>query len=109
MRWFSAGWKRVTFCGMQNQPEESPIKSLRDAYQVAGFRAQAKLDSYDHEPPAFVLTLARRSKKPCVAVAEHHVAAATTIAGAGRAILVAAIGKSISIFKCAASVARSVG
>jgi hypothetical protein len=90
---------------MQNQPEESPIRGLRDAYQVAGFRVQAKLDSYDHEPPAFVLTLVRRSKKRCAAAAENPAAAATTIAGAARAILAAATEKSISIFKCAAFVA----
>lgn len=94
---------------MQNKSEDSPVNRLSDAYRVAGFRVQAKLDSYDHEPPAFVLTLVRRSKKPCVAVVENLVAAATTVAGAGRAILAAATEKSISIFKCAASVARPAG
>jgi len=91
---------------MQNQPEESPVKNLRDAYKVEGFRLRAQLDSYDHEPPAFVLTLVRRSKKRCAAAAENRVAAATTRAGAVRAISAVAIGKSISISKCAASVAR---
>ena len=91
---------------MQKQPEEPPIKSLRDAYRVAGFRVRAQLDTYDHEPPAFVLTLVRRSKKHCAAVAENRVAAATTSAGAGRAISAAATGKFISTLKCTVSVAR---
>jgi hypothetical protein len=65
---------------MENQPQEAPITSLRDAYRVAGLRVRARLDSYDLKPPAFVLTLVRRSKKPCAAVAESPVAAATTIA-----------------------------
>jgi hypothetical protein len=54
---------RATFSGMKKQPDKAPIKSLRDAYKVAGFHVRSRLDSYEHEPPAVALTLDRRSKK----------------------------------------------
>jgi len=62
--------KRVTFSCMKKQPDKAPIKTLRDAYKVPGFHVRAQLDSYEHEPPAVVLTLDRRSKKLCAAVRE---------------------------------------
>ena len=34
---------------MKKQPEATPIKTLRDAYKVRGFRVLAKLDSYNVE------------------------------------------------------------
>ena len=89
---------------MKKQPDKTPIKSLRDAYQVSGFRVRARIDSYDElEHPAFVvITLDRRSKKRCAADVGRFAAAVTTNGGDGRAILDAAIGKSISTFTCAA-------
>lgn len=87
---------------MRKQPTKSPVKSLRDAYKVSGFHVRAKLDSYEHEPPAVVLTLDRRSKKRCAAGAEKSAAESMTIAGDARAIWRVAIEKSISIFRCAA-------
>jgi hypothetical protein len=100
---FSCVWKPVTFSGMKKQPNKTPIKNLRDAYQVSGFRVQARIDSYDElEHPAFVVTLDRRSKKRRAVGAGRFAAAFTTSAGDGRAILAAAIGKSISTFRCAA-------
>jgi hypothetical protein len=88
---------------MKKQPDQPPIKSLRDAYKVSGFRIQARIDSYDElEHPAFVITLDRRSKKRCAAGAGRSAAAFTTNAGDGRAILAAGIGKSISTFRCGA-------
>ena len=87
---------------MKNPQGKQPIKSLLDAYKLAGFRAQAKIDSYEHEPPALVLTFDRRSKKRFAAVAENRAALFTTSAGDGRAISVAATGRSISISRCAA-------
>ncbi len=100
---FSGGWKPVTFSGMKSPLDRAPNKSLRDAYKVSGFRVRARIDSYDAlEHPAFVVTLDRRSKKRCAADAGSFAAAFTTNAGAGRAILAVATGKSISIFPCAA-------
>ena len=94
---------------MTAQPDETPIKSLRDAYKVSGFRVRARIDSYEElDHPAFVVTLDRRSKKRCVAGAGSFAAAVTTNAGDGRAILAAVIGKSISIFACTGSPARTV-
>jgi hypothetical protein len=88
---------------MKKQPDKTPIKSLRDAYKVSGFRVRSRIDSYDElEHPAFVVTLDRHSKKRCAAGAAKFAAAFTTNGGDGRAILDAAIGKSISIFPCAA-------
>jgi hypothetical protein len=87
---------------MKKPPDKSPIKNLRDAYKVPGFRVRATLDSYEHEPPACVLTLDRRSKKACAAGAEKPAAAFTTNAGGACAISVAATAKFISISKCAA-------
>jgi hypothetical protein len=86
---------------MEKQPGKTPIRNLRDTYKVSGFRVRAKIDSYEHDPPALALTLDRRSKKRCAADAGKFAAAFTTNAGDGRAISVAGIGKFISIFKCA--------
>ena len=99
---FSAGRKRVTFCGMEKPSGKQPIKNLRDAYKLAGFRAQAKIDSYEHEPSALVLTFDRRSKKRFAAAAKNRAAISTTNVCAGRVISVAATAKSISISRCAA-------
>jgi len=88
---------------MKSQPGKGANKSLRDAYKVSGFRVRARIDSYDElEQPAFVVTLDRRSKKRCATGAGKFAAAFTTSVGDGHAILAAAIGKSISIFTCAA-------
>jgi hypothetical protein len=87
---------------MEKPPEKPPIKNLRDAYKLAGFRAQAKIDSYEHEPPALVITFDRCSKKRFAAAAKNRAGLFTTNAGAGRAISVAATGKFISISRCAA-------
>lgn len=87
---------------MEKQPTKAPIKNLRDAYKVPGFHVRVKINSYEHEPPAVVLTLDRRSKKRCAADAERRVAGFMTIAGDVRAIWRVATGKSISIFRCAA-------
>lgn len=92
---------------MEKQPDKTPVKNLRDAYKVSGFRVQARIDSYEElEHPAFVVTLDRRSKKRYAAGAAKSAAAFTTDGGDGRAILAVAIGKSISIFRCAAWPAR---
>ncbi len=85
---------------MKTSPDRAPNKSLRDAYKVPGFRVRARIDSYDElEHPAFVVTLDRRSKKRCAADAGRFAAVFTTNAGAGRVILAAATGRSISIFR----------
>ena len=94
---------------MTAQPDDTPIKSLRDAYKVSGFRVRARIDNYDElDHRAFVVTLDRRSKKRCAAGAGRFAAAVTTNAGDERAILAAVIGKSISIFACTGSPARTV-
>ena len=87
---------------MEKPPDIAPIKNLRDAYKAPGFRVCARIDSYEHEPPACVLTLDRRSKKACAADAENPATAFMTNAGGGREISVAATEKSISTFKYAA-------
>jgi hypothetical protein len=87
---------------MEKAPDRLPIKNLRDAYNVPGFRVRARLDSYEDEPPACALTLDRRSKKVCAVGAGNSAAASMTNAGGARAISVAATATSISIFPCAA-------
>jgi len=47
---FSGAWKRVTFSGMENQPDR---KSLLDAYRVPGFRARSRVDGIGGDPPVF--------------------------------------------------------
>jgi hypothetical protein len=47
------------------------MKTLRDAYKVHGFRVRVRIDSYEHEPPAFVITLDRRSKNGVSRVREN--------------------------------------
>jgi hypothetical protein len=87
---------------MKKQPAKAAIKMLRDAYKVPGFHVRSQLDSYEHEPPAVVLTLDRRSKKPSAADAGSRAAAVTINAGVGCAIWGAATARSISILKCIA-------
>ena len=87
---------------MKKQPDKTPIKNLRDAYTVSGFRVRARIDSYDElTHSTFVVTLDRRSKKRGAVGAAKFAAAFTANAGGVRAISVAGIGKSISTFKCA--------
>ena len=91
---------------MEKQPETTPIKTLRDAYKVRGFRVLATLDSYEFEPPVLVLTFSRRAKKRCAAAVGKFAAAFTTAAGGAHAISNAGIAKFISTSKCAASPAK---
>jgi ribosomal protein S12 methylthiotransferase accessory factor YcaO len=70
---------------MKKQRETTPIKTLRDAYKVRGFRVLAKLDSYDLEPPVLVVALNRRAKKRCAAAAGKFAEASMAHAGGGRA------------------------
>jgi len=88
---------------MKKRPYKTSIPTLRDAYPVLGFRVRARIDSYNElKHPAFVITLDRRSKKQCAADAGRIVAAFTASGGGARVILDAAIGRSTSIFACAA-------
>jgi hypothetical protein len=88
---------------MENRAD---TQTLLDAYRTPGFRARAHVDSYALEPPAFVITLERRQKKPFAAAAEKLIPASTTGSGAGRAILAAATTKFISTSRCAAFAVR---
>ncbi len=95
---------------MEKIPDTPPVRTLRDAYKVPGFRVRARIDSYDKlKHPAFVLTLDRRSKKRCAPDARRRAAVCTASAGDGCAISIAGIGKCISTFKCAASNAHCAG
>jgi len=85
---------------MKKPPDKAPIKNLRDAYKVLGFHLRARLDSYEHKPPAVVLTLDRRSKKRFAADAGSCAAADTINVGGGCAIWGVATTRSISILKC---------
>jgi hypothetical protein len=87
---------------MKKQANPTPIQTLRDAYKVHGFRVRARIDSYEHEPPVFVITLDRRSKKRGAAGAGKRAAACTTNAGDGHAILDAGSTTGISTSSCAA-------
>jgi hypothetical protein len=87
---------------MKKPPDKAPIKNLRDAYKVPGFHVRARLDSYEHKPPAVVLTLDRRSKKPCAADVANRAAAVMINAGGGCAIWDAATARSTSILRCIA-------
>jgi hypothetical protein len=87
---------------MKKPPDKAPIKNLRDAYRVPGFHVRTQLDSYEHEPPALVLTLDRRSKKRFAVDAGSHAAAVTINAGGGCAIWGVATGRSTSILRCIA-------
>jgi hypothetical protein len=100
---FPEARKPVTVSGMKNQPDKSSIPTLRDAYKVRGFRARARIVSYDElKYPAFVITLDRRSKKRSAAGAGRFVAAITINAGGGLAISDAETEMFISTFFCAA-------
>jgi hypothetical protein len=72
---------------MEKHPDK---KSLLDAYRVPGFRTRARVGGIDLKAPVFVITLVRRQKKRFAADAANPVAAFTTTAGIGRAILAAA-------------------
>ncbi len=84
---------------MENQANQ---ESLLAAYRVLGFRVRTRVDVYEGEHAAFVITLERRQKKRCAAHAERNVAVSMTGAGDGRAILGAADETSIWTSRCAA-------
>ena len=84
---------------MGKQPNK---KSLLDAYRLPGFRVRARVDGIGGDPSTFVITLDRRQKKRCAALAANPAAVFTTTDGAGRAILAAEDERFISTSKCAA-------
>ena len=92
---------------MKNSADEDRSARLLDAYSVRGFRAQAKIDSYDLEPPAFVITLNRRSKKWFAVAAASDAGGCMTNAGAGRVTLAVVGTRFTSISSCAGSIART--
>ena len=88
---------------MKRQSSNLSIPTLRDAYQVAGFRVRARLTNLQGMTyRALVLTLERRSKKRCATDAAKRATGCTGYAGDGCAISVVGIVKSISTFPCAA-------
>ena len=81
---------------MKKQANHPPIKTLRDAYNIHGFRGRARIDSDEHEPPAFVITLERRQKKRFAKGVAKRTEASMTDAGIAPAISSAAIMRCIS-------------
>jgi len=77
-------------------------QSLLMAYRVPGFRARARIDSYEVKRPAFVITLDRRQKKRCAAGAARRITVSTTDDGIVLATSIAVIAKSIWISSCGA-------
>jgi hypothetical protein len=91
---------------MENEAEK---RTLLEEYHVAGFQTRAQVEAYDDVSPAtFVVTLDRRSKKRCAAVAEKRTGVFMIVAGDARAISVAASEQCISISRCVALTARRV-
>ena len=80
---------------MTKLAKKLPAKKLLDAYKVPGFRARTRIEGYASEPFGFVITLDRRSKKPCAPAAGSDVTVFTTGAGDGPATLGVGIGKFI--------------
>ena len=64
-------------CHVSGMKILSNKRTLLAAYQVAGFRASARIEEYEHTPPAFVITLVRRQKKRYAAGAGRFIAAFT--------------------------------
>ena len=77
-------------------------ESLLMAYLVPGFRARARIDSYEVKRPAFVITLDRRQKKRCAADAAQRITVSTTGNGIAPATSIAVIAKSIWTSSCGA-------
>jgi hypothetical protein len=84
-------------CHVSGMKILSNKRTLLAAYQVAGFRASARIEEYEHTPPAFVITLVRRQKKRCAAAAEQVIAAFMIGAGIVPETSIAATTRSISI------------
>jgi hypothetical protein len=91
---------------MKNQPDK---KALHDAYRVSGFRPRARVEGYEHTPPAFVITLERRQKKRFAKGVAKRTEASMTDAGIAPAISSAAIMRCISTLKGDAWSAKRVG
>ena len=77
-------------------------KTLLAAYHVPGFRAQSRVDSHEHVPPAFVITQVRRQKKRFAVAAESLTPASTTSDGVAPAIWVVVTARFISTLRCVA-------
>jgi hypothetical protein len=88
---------------MENEANQ---ESLLAAYRVPGFRARARIDSYEDKHPAFVITLDRRQKKRCAACAARHITASTIESGIARATSIAATTRCIWTSSCAAWLAK---
>jgi hypothetical protein len=83
---------------MENQVNKD---SLLAAYCVPGFQAQVRVDVYEGQHAAFVITLKRRQKKRCAVCATRHILGSMTAGGGVPAIWDAAGGKFIWTSRCA--------
>jgi hypothetical protein len=84
---------------MTKHPDKN---TLLAAYRLQGFCAKAQVESYAHEPPAFVITFERVQKKRYAAVAAKSMTAIMTNVGDACAIFPAVAARSILILKCGA-------
>ncbi len=83
--------------------EQEEKESLLAAYQVPGFRAQARVEVYEiKDRPALAITLERRQKKQCVPAAARCITAFTTRDGFAPATLIAERTKSVWILSIGA-------
>ena len=88
--------------------EQAEKESLLAAYQVPGFRAQARVEVYEIEDrPALAITLDRRQKKRCVLAAARRITAFTTKDGFASATLIAERTRSVWILSIGAWHAES--
>jgi hypothetical protein len=86
--------------------KQSNIRALQDEYRVPGFRTRTRVDSCEHNPAAFIITLVRRQKKQYAMVVERVVAAFMIDGGIALATSLVAVAKFISTSRCAAYAAR---
>jgi hypothetical protein len=87
---------------MENGTESDKRHALHHAYAVKGFRTQAKVESYDGKPSRYVVTLIRRQKKRCAAVAARHATNCMIGGGIAPEIFRVETGKFIWTSRCAA-------
>ena len=96
-------FRRLKTWQISDMEEQAEKESLLAAYQVPGFRAQARVDVYEiKDQPALAITLERRQKKQCVPAAARRITAFTTRDGFVPATLIAERTKSVWILSIGA-------
>jgi hypothetical protein len=83
---FSATGQAKNLARFGMKMRSKPKRRLLEVYKYAGFRPRAAIREAEGDAGTLIVSLERRSKKPCAAVAVRRAGAGTT-AGSGKSAI----------------------